>query len=156
MKTRERLVWMFVTAVLLAAVVIVAARGREAASARERLEAERARLGAEVERLRRTGEPAGALPAEEADVLPPDVISHLERHGTTPEAVIADLVRHPELIETEGVLGGSMHFVPSETRILTSSWVLATYEDGHVLGRMLLAYNLTSDGITWEVIRAEE
>ncbi|MCC5809320.1 MAG: hypothetical protein JJU06_03020 [Ectothiorhodospiraceae bacterium] len=64
--------------------------------------------------------------------------------------LVADLVRRRELITEQGVLGGTMYFVAAETHVLTGRWVLATFEDGHVRGHLLLEYNVEEGGdINW-------
>lgn len=70
--------------------------------------------------------------------------------------LIIDLVRHPDLIPHEGVLGGKMGFYfPDRIWLLTDRWVLAYFEDGHMAGYLLLRYEVADDGaISWEVIRS--
>jgi hypothetical protein len=64
-----------------------------------------------------------------------------------------DLVAHPELIPYDGVLGGTMGFYSRDSvRVLSDRWVLASFEDGHRMGRMLLRYDVTDNGIVWKVI----
>jgi hypothetical protein len=68
--------------------------------------------------------------------------------------IVTDLMHHSELIPYEGVLGGTMSFYSEDTiHVLTTRWVLASFEDGHIGGNMLLEYRVSSDGeITWSVI----
>ncbi len=62
----------------------------------------------------------------------------------------ADLAGRPALIEAVPVLGGRMYFVADEIHVLTGKWVLATFEDGHIRGHMLLEYNVNEGGdIHW-------
>jgi hypothetical protein len=69
--------------------------------------------------------------------------------------IIEALTRRPDLIPYEGVLGGTMHFVPGESHVLSDRWVFATFEDGHVNGHMLLEYEVSDDGsVSWQVIDA--
>lgn len=73
-----------------------------------------------------------------------------------PEQLRDDLMSHPELIPYEGVLGGTMGFVRHTISLLSPRWIYAEFEDGHVMGRCLLEYDITSEGaIAWTVIRAE-
>ena len=65
-----------------------------------------------------------------------------------------DLKNHPELIPKEGVLGGTMRFVPEESRVISPQRVNAYYEDGHTAGRVLLEYQVDSGNITWTVIQS--
>jgi len=69
----------------------------------------------------------------------------------------ADLIKHPELIPYEGVLGGTMGFYSEgAVQVLTSPWVLAEFQDGHVYGHLLLKYSVSKNGdIEWEVIEAK-
>ena len=62
----------------------------------------------------------------------------------------------PELIPFDGVAGGAMGFHdPSDIRVLGRRWVVAGFDDGHNAGRMLLRYEVGSDGsIRWHVVDA--
>jgi hypothetical protein len=81
----------------------------------------------------------------------------LAGHADPALAIRDDLVRHPELIPYEGVLGGRMQFVRDEIAILSGEWVYAPFEDGHVRGACLLAYDITRRGeITWRRLAARE
>jgi hypothetical protein len=63
------------------------------------------------------------------------------------------LQKQKELIPVEGVMGGTMDF--HAAHVLTSRWVLAYFEDGHVGGHMLLEYDVSDEGeISWKLIRA--
>ena len=67
------------------------------------------------------------------------------------EDIINDLKKHSGLIPLEAVLGGTMQF--NMVRIITDKWVLASFEDGHIGGYMLLEYDVSSGGyITWKPI----
>jgi len=68
-----------------------------------------------------------------------------------------DIMAHPELIPFEGVLGGTMGFYsPEGITILSPSWVLARFEDGHVSGSCLLEYEISRDStIHWKLIKAK-
>ncbi len=69
--------------------------------------------------------------------------------------LIEDLSRHPELIPYKSVLGGHMRFFKDEIYVLTSRWVLAYFEDGHIAGKMLLEYSVADDGtISWKVLQS--
>ena len=80
------------------------------------------------------------------------MVSELQRKGLKgdPQAITADLLKHPELIPYEGILGGTMFFAKLE--LLTDQWVLAYFEDGHINGYMLLKYELSNGNIRWEVL----
>lgn len=71
--------------------------------------------------------------------------------------VLADLVRHPELIPYPGVAGGTMRFWPGQSRVLSPRWVYAYFEDGHVSGHALLEFTRRADGtIAWRRLAAAE
>lgn len=67
-----------------------------------------------------------------------------------PQIILEDLLNQSDLIPYEGVLGGSM-FV-SEAWVLTDQYAMATFEDGHVMGTMLLEYQVDSGAISWKVV----
>ncbi len=64
----------------------------------------------------------------------------------------------PDLIPTEAVLGGTMNFYDREAiHVLNDKWVFATYEDGHIMGQILLGYSIDDDqSIEWDVIDVAE
>lgn len=65
-----------------------------------------------------------------------------------------DLMAHPELIQIDGVLGGTMGFNAPEIALLSSRWVFARFEDGHIAGSCLLEYHIASDStIQWKVLK---
>jgi hypothetical protein len=66
----------------------------------------------------------------------------------------SDLIKRSDLIPYEGVLGGTMGFCYEEhIHIISSKWVAAYFEDGHINGVMLLRYNILKDGkIRWYVM----
>jgi len=68
------------------------------------------------------------------------------------DKIIADLLKHPELIPYEPVLGGEMGFFKENTKVLSDRWVFAYFEDGHIYGYMLLGYSIENGIIKWEVI----
>lgn len=69
------------------------------------------------------------------------------------EDLKTDLLGKPELIPDEGILGGTMQFYPEHIYILSSQWVMAYYDDGHIAGQMLLKYSVEPGGkITWKVL----
>ncbi|MEO0116834.1 MAG: hypothetical protein ABIK97_04735 [candidate division WOR-3 bacterium] len=80
-------------------------------------------------------------------------IEELKRKGLKDPVseIIADLKRRKELIPYKAVLGGKMYFC--EVYVLNGRWVLASFEDGHIMGRMLLRYSVGNNGkISWRVI----
>lgn len=70
--------------------------------------------------------------------------------------LVNDLIKHPELIPHNGVLGGKMGFYrESDIKVLNDKWVFAEFEDGHIGGAMLLEYKVSKDGaITWKVLES--
>ncbi len=65
--------------------------------------------------------------------------------------IINDLREHEELISYKGVLGGTMHF--TDIYVLCSKWVYASFENGHIDGKMLLKYSVSKRGVlSWEII----
>jgi len=70
------------------------------------------------------------------------------------EDLAADLMQHPELIPYKGIMGGKMGFYSKkDIHVLTSRWVLAFFEDGHISGQMLLEYTVSPEGrIYWRVL----
>lgn len=76
-----------------------------------------------------------------------------------PISFLRDQVQdNPELIPTEPVLGGTMSFYDRDAiQVLNDRWVLATYEDGHISGQILLEYDIDEEGeISWEVLDVTE
>jgi hypothetical protein len=70
----------------------------------------------------------------------------------TPEDIIADLLKHPELIPYEAILGGQMGF-SADSKLLSHQWVFASFSDGHILGIMLLKYSIKDGKIDgWKVM----
>ncbi|WP_194850967.1 hypothetical protein [Nonlabens antarcticus] len=80
-----------------------------------------------------------------------------EKHNIdSPEEFIEKTLRsRPELIPLEAVLGGKMHFV--RVQLLGAEWLIADYEDGHILGRSLYKYQLSDSGeLEFELIESVE
>lgn len=99
---------------------------------------------------------AAAVPAPAAaspSGLEPWERERLQKLGfADPERVLRqDLARHPELIPYHGVEGGTMGFYDtSSVQVLGGRWVLGRFEDGHVQGRGIFAYDVGPRGrITW-------
>jgi hypothetical protein len=106
-----------------------------------RLGATEARLGALEDSLRAHGQGgAGGSGDEEEQAA----------------AVIADLVRHRELIPYAGMEGGTMRFYPSQCRVITPGWAYGYFEDGHVAGHGLFEYATDRGGrYRWKLIAAK-
>jgi hypothetical protein len=72
------------------------------------------------------------------------------------EAIIADLVRHPELIPFEGMEGGTMRFYPAQSSVIAPGWAYGYFEDGHIAGHGLFEYQAGPDGrIRWKRLAAK-
>lgn len=62
-----------------------------------------------------------------------------------PEAYISEaLKKQKDLIPLKSVLGGNMEF--RQVQVISEEWVLAIYDDGHVQGKSIFAYELQEDG----------
>lgn len=62
-----------------------------------------------------------------------------------PEAHVKEaLQKQEDLIPLKPVLGGTMAF--RQVQIISEDWVLAIYDDGHVQGKSIFAYELQEDG----------
>ena len=68
-----------------------------------------------------------------------------------------DLLRRPDLIPFEGTMGGRMQFVPTGIALLSPEWIYARFEDGHVTGSCLLAFDVLPSGeISWRRLAARQ
>ena len=143
--SRERRVWMVLFAALLAALVIVLFQyvhcGEQLAAAKREGEA----LQTKIDALQ-----GSSLSKGDITYLNKQGISRLE------EDLATDLMRHKELIPYKGVMGGTMGFYSKEDiHVLNERWVMASFEDGHIGGTMLLEYKVSRGGeIQWKVISA--
>lgn len=93
------------------------------------------------------------------DLLDPAEVALLKARGlSNPVADLrADLMRRPDLIPYEGVMGGRMQFVPAGIAVLSPEWVYARFEDGHVAGSCLLAFEVLPGGeIVWRRLAARQ
>lgn len=62
-----------------------------------------------------------------------------------PEAHIKQSLREkPGLIPLEPVVGGTIRF--TNILVLGSKWVIAEYEDGHIMGRAIYEYSIEQNG----------
>ncbi|KMQ51319.1 hypothetical protein CHISP_1802 [Chitinispirillum alkaliphilum] len=121
----------------------------------------------ETNRLRNAVDTLGVYcpPELKQDLLPLPYpgLSHVEQKkfqelGVTKEILFSDLRNKPELIPYEGVLGGRMHFPSTDMMWLpVDPWVLAYFEDGHIMGYLLAEYTFDTDGggISWEVLHSQ-
>jgi hypothetical protein len=70
------------------------------------------------------------------------------------EKIKDDLQKRRDLIPEDPVMGGTMAFYNREDiHIITDKWVLASYEDGHIGGYILLEFEvLEDDTIEWKLV----
>jgi len=70
--------------------------------------------------------------------------------------VIADLMKHNELIPYQGVLGGKMGFYSEKNiYVVSTKLIRASFDDGHTGGWMLLEYQVTNGNkISWKVLES--
>jgi heme exporter protein D len=139
--SRERYVWMAVSATLMALIVVCALHYHRLGNKLEAMENEREVLLDKIEAS------AGQTLLTSRDRV------QLQRPQ---EDIVLDLMEHKDLIPYKGVLGGTMGFYSQkDIHVLTSRWVLASFEDGHIGGHMLLEYAVSPEGaIQWKVISA--
>lgn len=71
-----------------------------------------------------------------------------------PEEFIENSLReNTELIPLKPVLGGTMNF--GKVQILSSEWLIASFDDGHVEGRAIYKYKLNDKGeLEFELLNA--
>ena len=123
----------------------------------ESLHREVAALKDSIRRTAVRGRWDASLLARLRDGLETHEIENLRRKGLTDPVreIKADLMRHPELIPIPGVLGGRMGFYSEdEIRVLDEHWVYAEFDDGHVGGAMLLAYDVKDAHVRWTRLAA--
>lgn len=71
------------------------------------------------------------------------------------ELVYEALSQKPELIPLKAVLGGNMSL--GRVQLLSSKWLIAEYDDGHVMGKSLYEYDIKDDGtVTFKLLRSAE
>lgn len=59
------------------------------------------------------------------------------------EYIITELKESPSLISLDGTLGGTMYF--TNVQVLGTKWVVASYEDGHIMGRSIFSYKINPE-----------
>lgn len=62
--------------------------------------------------------------------------------------ILENLQNNPVLIPLEAVLGGTMFFTNIE--VLSTKWIIASYEDGHIMGRSIFTYKINPDTLEIE------
>lgn len=86
--------------------------------------------------------------------LPEHYISYLSQNGFgSPSELLETLIGQNDLIPVEGVLGGTMRWVPSDSIVLNDQYVFGIFEDGHIMGYGLLKYSFNANSnVVWELI----
>ena len=84
-------------------------------------------------------------------------IAHLKEQGLTdpPRQLRESLMSRPDLIPFPGVLGGTMGFEEPYIVLLNPPHVFAAFDDGHIVGNMLLSYEIDEGKIEWKRLWAE-
>jgi hypothetical protein len=144
--SKERYFWMVFSAILVAVIIVFFLHYVRLGDRLKEVEGEREALITKIEA------------SQGPSLLTSWDIAQLARQGiSNPEEDLAsDLKQHRELIPYEGVMGGTMGFYSNEDiHVLTSRWILASFEDGHIGGHMLLEYRVDPGGeIRWKVLSA--
>jgi hypothetical protein len=160
----ERLVWMMGLVILVGIGTLSFLRAQSSELEAEEARAEAAYHQNRADSLRAVVAPTvaehGEEPRHEGPVAGPHLIHpgelrDLQRQGLSNpiSALVDDLRARPDLIGTEGVLGGTMGFRdPEGISILNDRWVFARYDDGHIMGAVLLRYAVDRGRITWQVV----
>lgn len=66
-----------------------------------------------------------------------------------PESYIREMLQNnPSAIPLDGVLGGTMFFTDME--VLSTKWIIASYEDGHIMGRSIFTYKINPETLEVE------
>jgi cbb3-type cytochrome oxidase subunit 3 len=68
------------------------------------------------------------------------------------EEILNDLMKQSRLIRFEPKPGVSWRFDRNETIILSNRWIFTKFDEGHMLGSMLLQYSVKNGFITWEAV----
>jgi hypothetical protein len=151
LKFTERLAWLGFMLFFVIVLAIYIARG--IGLEKDVAEANRALLDTQMQLARYTRDEV-PRPAEVG--LTNAHIQAMQRRGIArPELQLRrDLAQLPELIPHEPVVGGQMYFVPEGIHVLNDRWVLATFEDGHIRGQVLLEYEVVHGNVMWQVIES--
>jgi outer membrane murein-binding lipoprotein Lpp len=73
-----------------------------------------------------------------------DGASLVKKGIKNPEQFVKTSLRNNlELIPIDAVLGGTMRF--GKMQLLSKSWIIAEYDDGHILGRSIFKFELNSN-----------
>jgi len=76
---------------------------------------------------------------------------NFERLGQVKSSFIENsLQERVELIPAKAVLGGTMYF--TKTQVIGNKWIVAEFEDGHILGMALYKYEINDSKIAFKLI----
>jgi hypothetical protein len=81
-------------------------------------------------------------------------LNTLKKQGIPdPKTYVAnDLSQHADIIPIKPVLGGNMQF--NRIMLMGDHWAIATFEDGHVGGEILLSYSVDAQNkIKWKALQ---
>ncbi len=113
-------------------------------------------LKGEIDRLNRTAQVGNSdlTSAQKASKLQSWDIKRFQKNGlkNPEEDILNDLMKQGRLITFEPKPGVSWRFDRNETIILSKQWVFTKFDEGHMLGSMLLQYSVNNGTITWEAI----
>jgi len=141
-------------------IVILAALAWASQSQLDELAAKNESLNLEVLKLQQENTSLNGKIAEleevtkaNGPVMSEEIINqNLKEEGLTVEDLKKALRERPDLINHKPVLGGTMFFPEKGIRVLTDKWILAEFEDGHILGYALIEYQVKSGKISFRVI----
>jgi hypothetical protein len=168
---RSGKIWAFVSAFLLIisiAMLFYALRARSEISnydsnlvnctmELDNLEKEIDETKREVTRLRSELHAVGLGRVSRASLLQEHIELYRKRGLRNPaQSIIADIMKHPELIPYEPAEGRPFRFSSrNEVHILSPNRVLAVFTNGTADGWMLLKYDVKEDGkITWKLLES--
>ena len=91
---------------------------------------------------------------DQSYVYPDYVLNELTEHGyTSPQALLDTLTEHHELIQIEGILGGTMRWWPEASILINDKYAFGNFEDGHIYGYSLLEYTFDDNDVpVWKII----
>ncbi|AET67761.1 hypothetical protein Desor_2157 [Desulfosporosinus orientis DSM 765] len=152
---KERIIWISLVTVILVIFVLAMVNLEQEKTAWSQ---EEANLRGQISELTSETESVTESYTRQKSVFPgnnPNIKYGLEQQGFvgSVQDIVNDLIKHPELIPYEGVLGGKMGFYnKDEIYVLTDQWVCAYFNDGHIGGSLLLSYKINNGAIEWKVI----
>lgn len=74
-----------------------------------------------------------------------DGVNLIDNGISNPVEFVENALREKtELIPLEAILGGTMHF--GKIQLLSSEWLIAEFDDGHIWGRGIYKFNLNDQG----------